>query len=284
LHDPPARAAPNLMSDNQTLPVSSSGPLGEISQAPPALEVFLDKHQAKIIVLAIILAISAAVYVVHKGIVQSGEETAGGLLAKADDISDFQGIVKNHEGTAAAFSAKVLLAEKQWQDGQQDDAVATLKAFIEGGSGHPGLPSAKASLASKLKAQGKQDEAEKMFRAMTDDVEMRFIAPYAWICIGDIEAARGNTEAAAKAYNTVSTEFSGSSFGRDAKQRALLLKAKAPVEIAAPIEIPDTSISGENTGEKAPAEVPEIDLIDAVKEGVGDLGGNPLLDGALESE
>jgi predicted negative regulator of RcsB-dependent stress response len=272
------------MSDKNTLPADSIGPLGEISQAPPALEIFLDKHQAKIIILAIILVIGAAVYVVQKGIEQSGEETAGALLAKAEDISDLQGVVKNHDGTAAAYSAKVLLADKQWEDGQQDDAVATLKAFIEGGGGHPALPNAKASLASKLLAQGKQDEAAEMFRDLTEDPETRFLAPYAWISLGDIEAAKGNTEAAAKAYGMVETEFPGSSFSRDATQRALLLKAKAPVEVAAAITVPDTNLIGDDDGAAAPGDVQIDDLIDAVKEGSGDAGTNPLLEETPDSE
>jgi predicted negative regulator of RcsB-dependent stress response len=266
------------MSDKNTFPVDSMSPLGEISQAPPALEMFLDKHQTKVIALAVILAIGAVVYVVQRGIAQSGEETAGALLAKAADVSDFQSIVKNHEGTAAAFSAKILLADKQWQDGQQDDAVATLKAFIEGNSAHPAIASAKASLASKLLAQGKQDEAAELFRGITEDPNARYLAPYAWISLGDIESAKGNADAAAKAYDTVGSEFAESSFAREASQRALLLKAKAPVEVAAPITVPETKLGGEEDGASAPGDVKVDDLIDAVKESSGDAGSNPLLE------
>lgn len=272
------------MSDNNTLSVESSGPLGEISQAPPALEMFLDKHQTKIIVLAVILTISVAVYVVYKGIARSGEEAAGGLLAKAGDISELQGVVKNHEGTAAAYSAKVLLADKQWQDGQQDDAVATLRAFIESGTKHPALASAKASLASKLLAQGKQDEAAELFRKITDIPDALYLAPYAWISLGDIESAKGNTEAAAKAYDTVKTEFPDSSFARDAAQRALLLKAKAPIEVAAPITVPETKLGSDKEGAEVPEEIKIDDLIDAAKKGTGDAGANPLLEVTPDSE
>lgn len=272
------------MSDNKTLSVDSSGPLGEISQAPPALEIFLDKHQAKVIVLAIILVIGVAVYVVQRGIAQSNEETAGGLLTKAVDLSDLQGIVKNHEGTAAAFSAKVLLADKQWEDGQQDSAVATLKAFIESGGSHPAIASAKASLASKLLAQGKQDEAADLFSEMTDDPDTSFLAPYALISLGDIAAAKGDLEAAAKAYETVTAEFSESSFAGDASERGLLLKAKAPAEVSAPITVPDVKISGKDDGAAAPGDVQIEDLIDAVKEGTNGAGANPLLEGTPDSE
>jgi predicted negative regulator of RcsB-dependent stress response len=205
--------------------------------------VFLDKHQMKVIVLAVLLAIGTASYVVYEGIQRSGEETAGALLAKAEDISDLQGLVKNHAGTAAAYSAKVLLAEKQWEDGQQDDSVGTLKAFIEGGEVHPALASAKASLASKLLTQGKQDEAEEMFRDLAEDPDSRFIAPFAWISIGDIKLAKGDSDGAAKAYDMVEEEFPGSPFSQDATMRGLLMKANAPAEVAAPITVPDVEIS-----------------------------------------
>lgn len=273
------------MSDNKTLSVDSSGPLGEISQAPPALEIFLDKHQAKVIVFAIILVIGVAVYVVQRGIAQSNEETAGGLLSKAVDISDLQGIVKNHEGTAAASSAKVLLANKQWEDGQQDNAIATLNALIGGGGNtHPAIASGKVSLASKLLAQGKQDEAADLFNGFTDNTDTSFLAPYALISLGDIAAAKGDIEAATKAYETVTTEFSESSFAREASERILLLKAKAPAEVAAPITVPDVKISGKDDGAAAPGEVKIDELIDAVKESSSGAGANPLLEGAPDSE
>lgn len=263
------------MSEHTTLDATTGAPLGEISQAPPALEVFLDKHQMKLIVLAVLLAIGAASYVVYEGIARSGEETAGALLAKAEDISELQGVVKNHAGTAAAYSAKVLLAEKQWEDGQQDDAVETLKAFIEGGEGHPALASAKASLASKLLTQGKQDEAESMFRDLADDPDSRFLAPFAWISIGDIELAKGDSDAAAKAYEMVETEFPGSPFSQDATMRRLLLKAKAPVEIAAPITVPDVDLSGGDDG-TAPPDNLGIDAL--IKAAGGGSAPNPLLE------
>lgn len=284
LHECLAVLANKLMSEKNTLSTESSGPLGEISQAPPAFEAFLDKHQTKIIVFAIILAIGAAVYVVNKGIVQSAEETAGSLLSKAEDISDLQGVVKNHEGTSAASSAQVLLADKQWQEGQQDDAVATLNAFIAGAKKHPALPNAKVSLASKLIAQGKNNEGVEILREITNDSNSRFLAPYAWILLGDVEVAKGDTKAATKAYEMVGTEFADSSFSRDASQRLLLLKALAPVEVAAPIIVPETNLTDQQDGDKAPGEQQIKDPINPEKEGAGDAGADPLLKESTDSE
>jgi predicted negative regulator of RcsB-dependent stress response len=260
------------MSDTQTPSPLSGTPLGEISQAPPALEVFLDKHQSKIIALALLIAVLAVVYVVYKGIAEGKQMAAGASLAKAEDVSELQGVVKNHKGTTAAHSATVLLAEKQWEDGQQDDAVATLKAFIDGGADHPALPNAKASLASKLLAQGKKDEATSIFQDLTEDPSARFLAPYAWISLGDIEAAKGDAEAARKAYGMIELDFPGSPFAGDAAKRLLLLKAKAPVEVAAPITVPETKLTEDGESTEVPA---AGDLLDALQ---GGTVKNPLLD------
>jgi len=269
------------MSEDTTLSTSTSGPLGEISQAPPAMEVFLDEHQMKLIVLAVVLALFAAGYVVYKGLKEGAEEDAGALLSKAEDISELQSVVKNHEGTAAAMSATLLLAEKQWDDGQQDDAVATLRSLIEKGGDHPALPSAKASLAAKLWSQGKTDEAATLFRELTDDSDARHLAPYAWISLGDIALNKGDADAAEKAYETVERDFPGSTFSQDAMQRRLLLKAKAPEEVSAPISVPDVKLGGDEEGTSPPeAPAPDAsveDLINAVKDGANGPGGNPLM-------
>lgn len=268
--------AHNLMSDKNTLAADTGGPLGEISQAPPALEVFLDKHQAKLIVLAVILALGAIAYVVYDGIEKSRQESAGALLSKAEDLSALQEVAKNHEGTAAAESAKVLLAEKQWEDGQQDDAIATLEAFVEGDAAHPARPSAQASLAAKLLAQGKTEEAADMFREITEDSAARHLAPYAWISLGDIALSKGDKDAAANAYEAVEREFPESPFSQEAMQRRLLFKAVSPVEVTAPIVVPEANLTGEEDGD-APQDAIPADLLDAIKGGDAVPGTNPLL-------
>lgn len=270
-----------FMSEDTTLSTSTGGPLGEISQAPPAFEAFLDKHQMKIIILAVILALLAAGYVIFNGLKEGAEHDAGAALSSANDISELQSVVKNHGDTPAAYSAKVLLAEKQWDDGQQDDAIATLREFVENDRNHPARPSAEASLAAKLWSQGKNDEAQEFFKDLTDDVDSRYLAPYAWIALGDIEMGKGNVEAAGKAYETVERDFPGSTFSQDAMNRRLLAKAKAPVEVAAPISVPEVKLGGDKEGTSASdAPVEDIkvkDLIDAVKGGAGTNGGNPLM-------
>lgn len=264
MHGRPPNWRIDLMSEPTSNTPMTGTPLGEISQAPPAFEMFLDRHQVKLIALAVVLALFAIGYVIYKGVKQSGEETAGNLLVSAEGMSDLQAIVKNHEGTAASYSAKILLAEQQWQDGQQDDSIATLRAFVEGELEHPARPAAQASLASKLRSQGKVDEAKKIFTELTENAEAGYLAPFAWVSLGDIANAANKPEEAEKAYATVEKDFPESPFKQVSMQRRLLLKADMPKEVAPVVTVPDVKLieDKEETEEDSGSD----SLIDALKQ------------------
>ena len=216
------------------LKTSSPAPLAEISQGPNRFEEFLDRNQKNLIVLAILLAIAAAGYVIYRGIQKSSEETAGAALSKAEDLPSLQAVVDQHAKTAAAGSAMILLANKQWTDGQQDASISTLRKFIAENTGHPALPSAKANLGAKLMVQGKSDEAVKIFEEIASDESARFLAPYALICLGDIAKKGGDLAKAEASYTKAKADFPDSTFSETATRRLTILKAKPPVEIEAP--------------------------------------------------
>jgi TolA-binding protein len=232
-----------MSADLKTSPV----PLAEISQGPNRFEEFLDRNQKNLVVLAVILAIAAAAFVIYRGIQKSAEETAGVALNKAEDLASLQKVVTEHTKTAAGGSAMVLLANRQWADGQQDAAIATLQKFISENPSHPALPSARASLGGKLMAQGKNEESTKIFQALVSDESARFIAPYALISLGDIAKTAGDLTKAEEFYNKVKSDFPDSSFSKTATSRLTALKAKAPVEIEAPPAPPAPAAGQEST-------------------------------------
>ena len=219
-----------MPADLQETPV----PLAEISQGPNAFEAFLDRNQKNLVILAILLVLGTAAYVIYRGIQKSHQETAGAALNKAADLPALQAVINDHPDTNAAGSAMVLLADRQWLDGQQDAAIGTLRKFIDSNPGHPALPTARASLGSKLMSQGKSADATKVFQDVIDDPNARFIAPYALISSGDIAIVAGEADKAEAFYNRVKTDFPESSFVDTATRRIATLKAKPPVEIEAP--------------------------------------------------
>ena len=225
---------PRLLSTMSADPQQPPVPLAEISQGPSAFEMFLDRNQKNLIILAILLVLATAAFVVYRGIEQGRQKSAGAALIGAADIASLESIVTDHENTQAAFSAKILLADKQWQEGKRDSAIETLRKFIDSNPKHPALPTASAGLASKLMAQGKAAEATEIFQSLVDDPKARFIAPYALISLGDIAQSAGDTDRAELSYNRVKTDFADSNFVDLATRRISNLKAKAPVEIDPP--------------------------------------------------
>lgn len=208
--------------------------LGEISQGPSAFEQFLDRNQKNLIILSIAIALGVAVFLVYQGIANSKERSAGADLVKAEDLATLQSLIKEYPGTAAAGTAEIALAERQWTDGQEPAAVETLKAFIAANPKHAAVASAKGSLAAKLKHQGKTAEATALFQELADDPETRFLAPYALVSLGDIARAAGKIDDAEKSYQKAKTILPGNSFSNTIDQRLANLKAKAPVEIDPP--------------------------------------------------
>lgn len=216
------------------LPESSATPLAEISQGPSAFEQFLDRNQKNLIILAVLIAVGTAAFVVYRGVADSREKTAGNALNKAEDLAALQAVVNDHPGTRASHTAMILLAERQWSEGQQDTAIETLRKFIAGQPEHPALGSAKASLGTKLMAQGKGGDAAALFQEIADDPKERFVAPFALISLGDLAKAGGDLAKAESHYNRVKTDFPDSGFAETATQRSASLKAKAPQEIDPP--------------------------------------------------
>jgi predicted negative regulator of RcsB-dependent stress response len=220
-------------------PSDTPRPLAEISHGPSAFEAFLDRNQKGMIVLGITLVAATAGWIIYKGVKDGAEKSAGAILSKADDLPALQDLVKNHAETPAAGSAQLVIAAKQWDAGDQDASIETLRAFIAANPKHPALPSARASLASRLAQQGKADDAAALFREIADSPESRFIAPYALVALGDIDKAAGKLDDAEKSYKRVQDEFSSSPFANLAGQHLRLLRFKPPVEIEPP-PVPET--------------------------------------------
>lgn len=262
LHGCPPTMANRFMSQSPTSTPLSGTPLDELTEGA-ANQQFIEKHQVKLIALASLLIISALVYLVLREMKQSKEETAGALLVSASEASDLENITGNFADTAAAGSAKLLLADKQWEDGKQDDAIATLRSLIDSKEAHPARANAQASLASKLLLQGKVPDAEAIYTDITEDSAAGYLAAYAWLALGDIAVKKGDLEAAGKAYGIVEKDFSGTYYSQDATKRRLLMNAQKPVEIAAPVQPLDPKITN---GEGLPTGDVQIqNMLDGLK-------------------
>ena len=211
----------------------SPRPLAEISHGPSAFEAFLDRNQKGMIALGIVLVAATAGWIVVRGIKEEKETSAGAVLVKSEGIPQLQALVKEQPDTAAAGSAQLVIAAKQWGDGQQDAAIETLQGFISSKPEHPGVISAKASLASRYMQVGKKDEAQKLFQELINDPAARYVAPYALISLGDMQKTEGKLDEAEQSYKKAQ-DYGSNPLSNQAAQRLKLLHFKTPTEIEAP--------------------------------------------------
>ena len=210
-------------------------PLAEISHGPSAFEAFLERNQKGMVALGIVLVVATAGWIVVKGIKDESEKNAGAILVKSEGIPQLQAMVKDKPDTAAAGSAQLVIAAKQWEANDRDAAVATLKGFISSKPEHPALISAKASLASRLMQMGQKDEAKKLFSELVGDSSAKYVAPYALVSLGDMQKEEGKLDEAEQSYKKAQNDYGTTNpFKNLATQRVKLLRFNAPLEIDAP--------------------------------------------------
>jgi len=172
------------------------GLIGEIEHGPSKFDQFLEKNFKLLIIGAVVIALAAAAFVVLKELKKDKEHTAGAGLADATDSSDYQKVIDKHSGTNAAGTAQILLANQQWQDGQQDKSIGTLTNFISEQPDPPAIPTAQLSLGQRYASQGKNDLAKEQFLAVTNNDNGNYIGAFAHIALGNLEKAAGNKDAA----------------------------------------------------------------------------------------
>jgi len=235
----------------------SPTPFAEIDLGPSKLDQFLDAHQKKLIIAAILIALGTIAYVVYTGIAKGNAEDAGALLLKAEKAEDYQAVIKKWPNSKAASTAHLLMAQVQVEKTPKE-AVQTLKDFIDANPKHPAVATAKVSLALLLVDQGNADEATPLLTEVVDDETAGYIAPLACISLGDIAKAAGKKDEAKTWYEKAKDESaeSSNSFADAAEARLALVNALPPKKIKPAPPAPPAPPAAKPTQIKATKIVP----------------------------
>lgn len=228
-----------------------TSPIAEISHGPSAFEEFLDKNQKLLIILGILIALGMAAWVIKDGVREGAYLSAGNALIAANDATALEEVMQNHAGTPSEASAAVLLSDTQWEQGQQDDAIATLKAEIAANPEHPATSAAYARLAARLDSQGKTEEAKAAYEDILDRPQAAFYAPYALISLGQIAKAEGDIDKAKDYFSQATEGYPGNPLANSASKALQFVEFKMPEEIDPPA--PDPEESAVDTTEFNPA-------------------------------
>ena len=207
-------------------------PIAEIDHGPSKLDQFLDNHQKKLVIGAILIALGVIAYVIYDGLAEATDQEAGSALLDAEKISEYQDVVKKWPDSNAAASALPLMAELQWAD-SQPDSIASLNEFISKYPEHPSIATAKVSLGLRLLEQGKTDEASEILTEIAESDKHSYISPLACIALGDIAKAASKPDDAKQWYEKAQEDPSeqGNTFQDLAAARLILVNAKPPVKI-----------------------------------------------------
>ncbi len=169
--------------------------LGEIEQGPSKFEQFLERNQKKLMVLGVALALGVAGYIVFDGMGKNKGLAASADFIDAHSASELQDVVASQQGTPAAGSALLTLANTQWSAGEKAASIESLESFISDYSEHDAYSAALISLSTKLISEGKSDEV-KTYLDEVIEIEDGCFAPIAKNLQAEIALHSGNTEEA----------------------------------------------------------------------------------------
>ncbi len=221
------------MAEKSSSPASSApAPIAEIDHGPSKLDQFLDNHQKKLIIAAVLIALGVVAYVIYDGLAEAKAQESGAALLGSKKVSEYQDVIKQWPDSKAAASALLLMADLQWAD-SQPDSIATLEDFIEKYPEHPALATAKTSLGLRLLEQGKTDQATAILSEVADSDTATYIAPLACIALGDIAKEAGKPQQAKTWYEKAQLDPNqeGNAFKDIAATRLTLVNAKPPTKI-----------------------------------------------------
>src|SRR5260221_8864536 len=182
--------------------------------------VFWVQHRQKVQLLAGLFVAALLVYFVSEFARTKKLEAAARALAEAKDTAGLRKVAGDYSGTAAAGNAHLLLAENLRKEGKLDEAVTTLRAFIDKYPDHPLISGAWTSLAATLEIQGKQDEALGAYQKVSTTFATSFSAPVALLGQARIFKQKGKVADARRLYDQLINQYRDSIFAQQATRES----------------------------------------------------------------
>jgi len=220
-------------------------PIAEISNEQTGLERFLDRNQALVIILGVVVVLGLAGWIVMRGLKEGADTSGGAALVAAEDLEALQEVREEHASSPAATSAALLVSDRQWEQGQQDAAVETLREVIDTAPDHPAAVPAMARLGGRLRQQGKIEEAREAFAKVLASPDATYLAPYALGSLAGIARAEGDLDRARELLEQARQQFPDNPLSVELEEALTYLDFEMPAEVEpapepeAPSEAPD---------------------------------------------
>ncbi|MEO6870912.1 MAG: tetratricopeptide repeat protein [Chthoniobacterales bacterium] len=197
----------------------------------PALEtsLFWDQYKLPIIAAVVVLVLGGLGFAGYEIYAQRHATEAAAQLASAKTPQEFQQVISDYSGSPAAASAYLLLAEQQRNEKKYAEANATLHKFIDGFPKHELITTAWMGVAANLGSLGKNDEALSTYQRLVTEYPQSFNAPLALLAEVPLLKAKGQSEQARRACETIISQYRDSIVTSEAlRELQKLPKASAP--------------------------------------------------------
>ncbi len=211
------------------------------SSTDPLLETqfFWTQYKTQVLLglLGVILAVAGLA--AYRFYTQQRNAAAAALLASAKTQAEYEKVISEYPSTAAAPSARLLLAGAQREQGQFAEANAMLQAFIDKNRKHEFIPTAKVAMAANLESMGKPDEALELYRGVAAEYPRSYTAPLALLAQVPIFKSKGQMDEARRVCETVLTQYR-ESFA--ASEATAYLRTLKPATTPAPVAVPGARV------------------------------------------
>lgn len=218
------------MADNNT-----PSPIAEISHGPSKFELFLDQHQKKLIVLAILLAVGVVTYIVVDGLNRMKAQEAGSALYNAEGENELKKVIQNNTG-ASTPTAMFLLSREQAKV-NKDDAVKTIDQIISKFPDAAIKNDALVARALYLLADGKTEEAKQQLNNIISDSDASSVHTIAQYTLAELASAEGQKVEAAELF-TKASDLSNHPIAKEVfAKNASLAAVDSPIRVAPPVKV-----------------------------------------------
>ncbi len=162
---------------------------------------FLEKNLKKLILLAFVIVVAVAAFVILGQLADAKAREAGNALLTAENIDELRKVSSDFPESSAAGSATALLAGQLWDEGKEDEAIQALTELTSGSNQAEVSSHARFALASMLLKKERTDEAKATYEALLADDTAKHLHPLSLIALGDIAKSAGDDDLARDYYN-----------------------------------------------------------------------------------
>jgi predicted negative regulator of RcsB-dependent stress response len=203
-----------------------------LSPSDPVLEsqVLWDRYKKEVFAVLVFALLTVAAWGGYRLYSDRRGDAAANVLAAAKTAADFQKVIGQYPGTAAAGSAYLFLAEEQRKEKQFSEANTTLQSFLDKYPAHELKGTARMAMGANLESLGKRDEALTVYQRLAADDPQGFAAPMAMISQVHIFKEKNQPEEAKRVCEAVLTQYRDSLLASEATRQLGLLKGNEPAK------------------------------------------------------